>query len=198
MPRWTTAARAGRAVLLAIVAACVLGAIGSVLQHAWGWLVLLAVVAAVVTVLFVRDQRRMPYDGGLWLTPTRVVHRWAGRTDTLSWDDVVDVAVDPDAGGAAVAGRISRVLVSPHLLVMSAPAVVMLVDALRDHPARRRLLGEEASLHEAEEVRDLVDRDDFSPVVTGAPRPSAGLMSAVVGVVIALLLGLAALGRVGS
>lgn len=197
VPRWTAAARTGRLLLAVIVVACVAGVVIAAWAAAWGWLVLLCVVAGVVGGLWARDARRMPYDGGLWLTPTRVAHRWAGQRWSLPWEEVADQRVDPATGDVLLErrGHPEPLVISSHLLVMSSPAVVMLLGTLVADPSARSTLGTEAGRQRAEAVRDVVDRDGFRPVVHGAPRASAGLVFGAALVVIAVLLGLAALGR---
>jgi len=197
VPRWTAAARAGRLALAAIVLACVAGAVVAASAAAWGWLILLCLVAAVVGGLWARDARRMPYDGGMWLTPTRLAHRWAGRSWSVPWEEVTDPQVDPATGDVLLTRRNhpEPLVVSSHLLVMSSAAVAMLLGTLVADSAARSMLGTDAGRKQAETVRDTVDRDGFRPVVHGAPRASAGLVFGAVVVVIAVLLGLAALGR---
>jgi hypothetical protein len=200
VPRWTAMAKVGRLVLAGITAVCLGGAVASGITAAWGWVLFLVIVGVVVGAFLVRDVRKMPYDGGLWLTPSRLVHRWGGHTWKVSWDDLLDQHVDPATGDVTLVARPQATpepspVVSTHLLVISDRAVVMMLGAFAADPPKRAALGTDLALRQAEEIRDVVDRADFQPRVHHAPRPSPALMFSVTLVVIAALLGFAALGR---
>jgi hypothetical protein len=199
VPRWTTPAKVGRAILAAILVGLVAGGVISALALAWGWTILFVMAGLCVGILLVRDARAMPFDGGVWLTPTRIRHQWGGREWAVGWDDVRDPSVDPESGDVRIRTEGStdqtEVVAITHALVMSGRALVMLIGALSADTARRARLGTDDELRRTEELRDLMDDKDFRPTVHGAPRISPAMMFGLCVVVIAVLLGMAALGR---
>lgn len=195
IPRWTTAARAGRLILVVIVLAGVAAGLAAGLASEWGIVLFLLVIAAMVAALLVRDSRKMPFDGGVWLTPTRLVHRWGGHTWSAGWDEVADARLDPGSGDVVVTTRSGEERVSAHLLVVSDRALTTLIEALVAEPDRRPLLGTEVGLRWVSEVRATLDAAGFEPTVHHAPRVTTAMVFTLSVVLAAVLLALAALGR---
>lgn len=195
IPRWTTAARVGRLVLAIIVLAAVVGGLVAVLAAEWGVVLLLLVISTIVAALLVRETRTMPFDGGVWLTPTGLVHTWGGRTWSVGWDEVDDARLEPGSGDVVVTtgGGVERV--STHLLVVSHRTLTMLLGTLAAEPHRRATLGTDAGLRWVSEVRATLDASGFEPTVHHAPRVTSGTVFTLSLVLAAVLLVLAALGR---
>jgi hypothetical protein len=198
VPRWTTWARAGRLVLGAMALGCLVAAMVLVRVSEPGVATLLVLAGVVIGGFLVRDVCRMPYDGGVWLTPTRIGHRWGGQEWVVRWEEVMDRHVVPE--GLRLVLRSGRdafedPVVSNHLLVVSHRTLVMLLDTLGEDPAKRAALGTETGLRAAEQIRATADGAGFRVEVRGAPRPSAGLLFTSSLLLVVLVLGLATLGR---
>lgn len=198
IPRWTIAARAGRVVLAAIVASAVAGGVVAGLAAEWGVVLLLLGISTIVAALLVRDSRKMPYDGGVWLTPAGMVHRWGGRTWSVAWDEVDDARLDPGSGDVVVTTRSGAERVSTHLLVVSHRTLTMLIGTLAAEPHRRAALGTDAGLRWVSDVRATLDASGFEPTVHHAPKVTSGMVFTLSLVLAAVFLALAALGRAGG
>lgn len=136
----------------------------------WGGALVLAIPAVVFLLLplFALTGRWVP--GGVWLTPTRLLHRAYGVRAWTTWDDVAKVDVAPvgapisqtpvtgvhtrDAHGSyttpffrngklAEAGRIALDL---RDLAAPPPGVVSLLSTYWEHPDLRHELGTDAAL----------------------------------------------------
>ena len=144
----------------------------------WGGAVVLAIPAVVFLLLPLFALTGRWASGGLWLTPTRLVHRAYGVRAWSTWDDIAKVDAAPvgapisqapttgvhtrDAHGSyttpffrngklAEAGRMTLDL---RDLPASPAGVVSLVSTYREHPDLRHELGTDAALARVHAVRE--------------------------------------------
>ena len=195
LPRWRTPARTNRAVLGVLTLALVVG--GTCLAAFAGitWAVLLVPIGIAFAGVFVRDVIKQPYDGGVWLSPTSLTHRWGHREWSLAWDDVLSAEV-VETRDVLVRSRLpggGRV-VSTHLLVLDPAALVALVEIYAQHPDRRGLLATQAGLDEAETVR-RGHLAGFEMVVHGQVKLTKASASTTFAVIAVAFFALVAFGR---
>lgn len=151
---WTLAGLAAVAALAAVVAA---------VDSAWGWTVAMAVVALLLA--WSSGVAGGVRAGGLWLSPTRLVHEDRTSRAELSWDDVTGVVpqqpmpvlVRPDRSPLVTRtgprGRSWRavtrdgtlVVDTAHLAGGAEVAAYVIARAITD-PASRAVIGTEHSL----------------------------------------------------
>ena len=195
LPRWRTPARANRAVLGGLALALVVGGtcLAAFTDHSWG--VLLIPVGIAFAGVFVRDVLKQPYDGGVWLSPTSITHRWGHRQWSLAWADVLSAEV-VETRDVLVRSRLPEAgrLISTHLLVLAPAALVALVEVYAQHPDRRGLLATQAGLDEAETVR-RGHSAGFEMVVHGQMKLTKASTSTTFAVIAAVFFVLVALGR---
>ena len=88
LPRSPGPTRVSSLLLLGLGLVALLGVLFTLLHGSWGWSVVLAAVGGylVWSSALGRD-----LAGGLWFTPSRVVHDYRGARVELPWDDVTDV-----------------------------------------------------------------------------------------------------------
>lgn len=184
--------------LLGLAALAVAGAVGALVAGPWLLGVVLVAAALGLVALVLRDRRRTPYDGGVWLSPVGLSHRWGGRTWSVEWDDVVEARHDPASGDVVVrarrGGAAEELVLSTHLLVVPVPVLLTLLETYRDRPDRRRDLGTEPHLADVERLRAGYAAG-FRPVVHRAPSASPALLLGVAVLLLGLLIGLVVLGR---
>lgn len=194
VPRWTTPPRVGRAVLLGLALGATAGAVWVGWSGSSGAAFGLGLLAVLLAAFVLRDAVCMPYSGGLWLTPTRLVHEHGRTRWALPWDEVGEVVHDGD-DVVVLARDGSRHTVRAHLLVTDQRSLWALVDGFGGQPARHSSLGSEESLTVAEQVRTATEPPDFRPVVQGALPSSPQVLFLAALVLVGVLLALAALGR---
>lgn len=194
VPRWTTPPRLGRALLVGLAVLATAVAVWTGASGGRGAALALGTTALLLAAVVVRDSVRMPYSGGVWLTPTRLVHELGREHWALDWDDVGGISHDGD--DLVVSARDGTPhTVRAHLLVTDQRTVGALVDGFSEPPSRRESLGTEESLRLAEQTRRTTEPVGFRVVVQGAPPSSRrGLFLASL-VVAVLVLAVAALGR---
>ena len=202
VPRCSTWAVVGRVLSGVMISACLVGA----------WLVrdssgvgagVLLVAGLVLLGYLVRSVLLLPFDGGVWLSPSGLTHRWRRREWQVAWSDVEGAQVEGAAAGKHELDV--RVLlrsgdtrtISTHLLVLDPVALSVVVEGLAGPQSQgSRFIGSEAHLRDTETVRSAHVPSRF--VVRGAGRVTTRGMFAAISVVVVVIFALAALGRHNS
>lgn len=108
LPRDPAPVRIASWALLGIAAAVGLGAVLAATERAWGWVVVWALLAAYLVHL-AAPHRTTRLAGGLWLTPTRLVHEHLGLRWQAPWEDVRGVVPRPQMPVLVAEDRLPRV-----------------------------------------------------------------------------------------
>ena len=92
LPRSPGPTRVSSLVLLGLGLVALLGVLLALLDGAWAWSVALAAIGGY---LIWSAAPGRDLSGGLWFTPSRVVHDYRGARVELAWDDVTGVVDRP-------------------------------------------------------------------------------------------------------
>ena len=202
IPRYATWAKVGFALSASMITACLAGA-WAVRDSSGVGAGALLVAGLVLLGFFVRGVLVLPFDGGVWLAPSGLTHRWRRREWQVSWSDVAGAHVEGAAAGAHELDVRVRLrsggerAISTHLLVMDPVALSLVVDGLAGPGSQGSpLVGSEAQLRDVETVRAAYVPSRF--VVRGGSRVTRRGMFAASSVLVAVIFALAALGRHNS
>lgn len=202
VPRYGTWVVVGRGISVAMISACLVGA----------WLVrdssgvgagALVVAGLVLLGFLVRSVLVLPFDGGVWLGPSGLTHRWRRTEWQVAWSDVEGAQVEQGADGVdeldvrvLLRSRETRTI-NTHLLVLDPIALAQVVQGLAGPQSQgSTFVGSEAHLRDIETVRSTYVPSRF--VVRGASRVTTRGMFAAMSVLVAVIFALAALGRHNS
>ncbi len=126
----------GLAIWLVLNGCLLVGAVAAALGGRPVGAGVLAVLLALGVALLVPGVRMLHDPGGLWLSPSRILSRAAGRSVEVPWGELAAVEADAGAGGIRVRRRDGgTALLNVHVLAVPPEAVMRTIRRAAAYPS---------------------------------------------------------------